>query len=339
MKCSNIAIGLLIFLACLSPVFGQSVGTLTDSRRCERVESQYGPELNYDMRSGETALFMWYNGAGKLTPWHGLVFPEHAWERELRLSVRIRKVDEGNRFVRKVDEDNTFAGVNGVRWMLHVGTSDPGSSSTGGRGEDVKEGELPLPVRSIPLPFLNVGEAAKVEMFMIPYRVAGERVESLVCAIASDIETLRTALQGVLAQNVSFSWEKSFFVASTPLTPPDKEKWLRYQDRFSTADLTVMPGDLPLLESITRPRSPTITVKSRTGIPVAVTAVEVPDTSIGVNIVVLPSGDTRVVLSNLRPIPGLDGKAVILHTDNPGTPEVRIPIRILPDATNEPGED
>ena len=210
MNCSRMAVVLLMLAGCLSPVSGQSVISATSPRKCERVEMADQTRLKYDMNPGETVLIMWYNGSEILMPLYGLVFPEYTRERSLRLFVQIRQIEkDGLR-----------------RWRLTSGTCDPDSWVGAGRFEDAEEGELPLPVRSIPFPSLNGDEGANVEMFMVPYRVVGERVEGLVYAIASDIEPLKTALQGALAENRNFSWEESFSVASTPATGLDKSQWL-----------------------------------------------------------------------------------------------------------------
>ena len=210
MKCTKVAVVLVLLAWRFSAFSDQSERSSPSSRECERVEMADQTRLKYEMNPGESVLIMWYNGSEILMPLSGLVFPEYTRDRSLRLFVRIMLVER--------------AGVK--KWRLSSGTCDSESRVAIARLEDTEEGELPLPVRSIPLSFLNVDEAANVEMFMVPYRVVGERVEGLVFAIASDIEPLRTALQGALAENRNFSWEKSFSVASTPATGLDKSKWL-----------------------------------------------------------------------------------------------------------------
>ena len=220
MKCTQVAVVLVLLAWRFSAFSDQSERSSSSPRKCERVEMADRTRLKYDMNPGETVLIMWYNGSEILMPLYGLVFPEYTRERSLRLFVQIRKIEK--------------KGVE--KWWLGSGTCDPKSWVDAGRFENAEEGEIPLPVRSIPFPSLNGDKGANVEMFMVPYRVVEERVEGLVYAIASDTETLKTALQGALAESLNFSWEKSFFVASTPMTGTDKSQWLPAQSTPASRD-------------------------------------------------------------------------------------------------------
>lgn len=211
MKKSAIAIvGMLVLAGRLGVASGQSVQSVSSPRTCERVEMADQTRLKYGMNPGEYVLIMWYNGVDTLMPLGGLVFPEYTIERSLRLLVQIRQVEKDGL----------------QRWRLTSGTCDPDSWLGAGRYENVEEGEHPLPIRSIPFSFMNIDEASNIEMFMVPYRIVGERVESLVYAIAPGIDPLQKALQAALAANRNFCWEESFHVARTPATPYDRDKWI-----------------------------------------------------------------------------------------------------------------
>jgi hypothetical protein len=98
----------------------------------------------------------------------------------------------------------------------------------------------------------------------------------------------------------------------------------------AVGDLQALPRDLILRKSSTVPRRITIVVRPHIKQTFEITKVEVPLPSIKATVTKQPDGTCRVVLDNVRPDPGLSGKAILIRTSLDSTPELRVPFRVLP---------
>ncbi|MDP6491625.1 MAG: DUF1573 domain-containing protein [Kiritimatiellia bacterium] len=98
----------------------------------------------------------------------------------------------------------------------------------------------------------------------------------------------------------------------------------------AVGDLLALPRDLLLRKSSTAPRRITIVVRPFIKQPFEVTTVEVPLPTIKTSVTKQPDGSYRVLLDNVSPAPELAGKAILIHTSLESTPELRVPIRVLP---------
>lgn len=94
-------------------------------------------------------------------------------------------------------------------------------------------------------------------------------------------------------------------------------------------DLLFLPRDIALDGRTDLPVMRYIVVRSRSRQEFSVRSVEVPLAGVETVLSKYPGGGVRCELKNMSAVPGLSGKHVVIQTDHPREPVLRVPIRVV----------
>jgi hypothetical protein len=97
-------------------------------------------------------------------------------------------------------------------------------------------------------------------------------------------------------------------------------------------DFQIIPSELILLEPADAAKSVAryVLIHSRDGRPFKVLKTQPPRPGIEISVSTLPSGDTRILLTGIRPSKALDKTTLVITTDRDSAKTISIPFRFLP---------
>ena len=158
-------------------------------RKISTKESLKRTALQYAVKPGEHVLMARIRkGETDAYPLLGYVFPKNSDELALGLRVDIRRPRSAE----------------SGEWQIHVGPEDKKAYSTAGYTEDPIKNERRASIRSISVPL----QVSGVDVYMVPYRVVDNEVESLVLVFSLDREKIKKCLKW--NPDKKFDWEKGF---------------------------------------------------------------------------------------------------------------------------------
>lgn len=95
-------------------------------------------------------------------------------------------------------------------------------------------------------------------------------------------------------------------------------------------DIVALPRSIQLMdEEGAEPVTRFVLVRSRSATPFEILAVEPPDKDIQVTCLPLGKAEYRCEIKNLKGLPDLDGRCIVLKTSHKASPQVSVPIRVL----------
>jgi hypothetical protein len=163
-------------------------------------------QLHFEMKPGEIVVAArQLAGDERSVALNGLQFPKDTIEKKLRLLVSIAPP----------------AATKKSEWQIHWGAEDPESYVTAGYRSSPDEDEVATPPRCVKVPVKVKG----LDVYLIPYRVIGKSIDSLLVMIAPDKDAIRNNMQ--LVADTNFHWDKPFELVSVggaPQKPKTEDK-------------------------------------------------------------------------------------------------------------------